>query len=79
MRPRTAHEVPLLTVTAIRMIKMEDTVMASGSSGTPFALEKLPLDFANEDPPQMITEVGGTADQVQDGLWHEIPPVETAT
>ncbi|GJU34957.1 hypothetical protein Tco_1183311 [Tanacetum coccineum] len=27
----------------------------------------------------MITEVGGTADQVQDGFSHEIPPVETPT
>ncbi|GKA89143.1 hypothetical protein Tco_0810955, partial [Tanacetum coccineum] len=78
-RPRAAHEVPLLTVTASRVIEMEDTAVASGSSGTPSALEKSPLDFANEDPPQMITEMGGTADQVQDGLSHEIPPVETAT
>ncbi|GKD20211.1 hypothetical protein Tco_1221914, partial [Tanacetum coccineum] len=52
-RLRTAHEVPLLTVTASRVIEMEDTAM--------------------------ITEMGGTADQVQDGLSHEIPPVETAT
>ncbi|GJY15979.1 hypothetical protein Tco_0386401 [Tanacetum coccineum] len=78
-RPRAAYEVPLLTVTVSRMIEMEDTVVASGSSGTPFDLEKLPLNFANEDPPQMITEMGGTTDQVQDGLSHEISPVETAT
>ncbi|GKF08846.1 hypothetical protein Tco_0043070 [Tanacetum coccineum] len=78
-RPRAAHEVSLLTVTASRVIEMEDTAMASGSSGTPSTLEKSPLDFANEDPPQMITEMGGTADQVQDGLSHEIPHVETAT
>ncbi|GKG39162.1 hypothetical protein Tco_0463307, partial [Tanacetum coccineum] len=43
--------VPLLTATASRVIDMEDTVVASGSSGTPPALEKSPLDFANEDPP----------------------------
>ncbi|GJX54012.1 hypothetical protein Tco_0282381 [Tanacetum coccineum] len=78
-RPCTAHEVPLLTVTASRVIDMEDTVVASGSSRTPSALEKSPLDFANEDPPQMITEMDGTNDQVQDGMSHEIPPVETAT
>ncbi|GJX26948.1 hypothetical protein Tco_0233244 [Tanacetum coccineum] len=53
--------------------------VASGSSGTPSTLEKSPLDFANEDPPQMITEMGGMAYQVQDGLSHEIPHVETAT
>ncbi|GJW55583.1 hypothetical protein Tco_0099668 [Tanacetum coccineum] len=78
-RPRTAHEVPLLTVTVSRMIEMEDIAMASRSSGTPSTLVKSSLDFANEDPPQMITEMGGTTDQVQDRLSHEIPPVETAT
>ncbi|GJZ20664.1 hypothetical protein Tco_0557254 [Tanacetum coccineum] len=78
-RPRAAHEVPLLTVTASRVIEMEDTDVASGSSGTPFALEKSPLDLANEDPSQMITDMGREADQVHDGLSHEIPPVETAT
>ncbi|GKA38502.1 hypothetical protein Tco_0731053 [Tanacetum coccineum] len=77
-RPRAAHEVPILTATASRVIDMEDTVVASGSSGTPPALEKSPLDFANEDPPQMITERGGMKDQVQDGLSHEILPVENA-
>nr|GEY15917.1 hypothetical protein [Tanacetum cinerariifolium] len=44
-RPRTAHEVLLLTATASCVIDMEDTTMASGSSGTPPALEKSPLDF----------------------------------
>ncbi|GJX04445.1 hypothetical protein Tco_0190361 [Tanacetum coccineum] len=41
-RPRAAHEVSLLTVTASRVIDMEETTLASGSSGTPSALEKLP-------------------------------------
>ncbi|GKC07888.1 hypothetical protein Tco_0999498 [Tanacetum coccineum] len=49
--PRAAHELPLLTVTANRVIVMEDTTMASGSSGTPSTMEKSPLDFANEDSP----------------------------
>nr|GEV99768.1 zinc finger, CCHC-type [Tanacetum cinerariifolium] len=53
-RPRAAHEVPLLTATASRVIDMEDTAMASGSSGTPFAVEKSQLDFVDEDPPQVI-------------------------
>nr|GEW88678.1 hypothetical protein [Tanacetum cinerariifolium] len=52
-RPRLAYEVPLLTATASRVIDMEDTTAASGSSGTPLALEKSPLDFADEDPPQI--------------------------
>nr|GEV90187.1 hypothetical protein [Tanacetum cinerariifolium] len=43
-RPRAAHEVSLLTATASRVIDMEDTAIASGSSGTPPALKKSPLD-----------------------------------
>ncbi|GKD55116.1 hypothetical protein Tco_1288503 [Tanacetum coccineum] len=35
---------------------MKDTSVASESSGTPSALEKSPLDFTNEDPPQIMTE-----------------------
>ncbi|GKC27297.1 hypothetical protein Tco_1034591, partial [Tanacetum coccineum] len=66
-------------ISAPNPTKMEDTDVASGSSGTPFALEKSPLDLANEDPSQMITDMGREADQVQDGLSHEILPVETAT
>ncbi|GJV23741.1 hypothetical protein Tco_1376436 [Tanacetum coccineum] len=51
IRPHAAHEVPLLTVTASRVIEMEETGVASESSGTSSALEKSPLNFANEDPP----------------------------
>ncbi|GKD12937.1 hypothetical protein Tco_1197344 [Tanacetum coccineum] len=72
-RPRAAHEVPLLTVTASRVIEMEDASMASESSETPSTIEKSPLDFANEDPPQTITERGGTEDRVQDKVAYEIP------
>ncbi|GJU75248.1 hypothetical protein Tco_1272318 [Tanacetum coccineum] len=78
-RPRAAHEVPLLTATASRVIDMEDTTVASGSLGTPSALEKSSLDFANENPPPLITERDRTEDQVQDGLSREIPPVENPT
>nr|GEU61284.1 putative ribonuclease H-like domain-containing protein [Tanacetum cinerariifolium] len=60
-RPRTAHEVPLLTATANRVIDMGDTIVASGSSGTPASIEKSSLDFANEDPPSVITERGDEA------------------
>ncbi|GJT89815.1 hypothetical protein Tco_1078660 [Tanacetum coccineum] len=75
-RPRAAYEVPLLTVTANRVIDMGDAAATSESSGTPSTIEKSPLDFANEDPPQTITERGGTEDQGQDGLSREIPPVD---
>ncbi|GJW01960.1 hypothetical protein Tco_1560816 [Tanacetum coccineum] len=78
-RPRAAHEVPLLTVTASRVIEMEDAAVASESSGTPSTIEKSPLDFANEDPPQTITERGGTEDRVQDEVAYEIPPTGNAS
>ncbi|GKA34314.1 hypothetical protein Tco_0720743 [Tanacetum coccineum] len=78
-RPRAAHEVPLLTVTASHVIEMEDTTVASGSSETPSTLEKSPLDFANENPSQLITEGDGTEDQVQGELSCGIPPEENPT
>ncbi|GKD69808.1 hypothetical protein Tco_1323898, partial [Tanacetum coccineum] len=53
-RPRAAHEVPLLTVTANRVIDMEGTPVASGSTETPSTIEKSPLDFNNEDPPPAL-------------------------
>nr|GEX48773.1 transposase (putative), gypsy type [Tanacetum cinerariifolium] len=60
-RPCAAYEVPLLTATASRVIDMGDTAMASGSSGTPAAIKKSPLDFVDEDPPPLITERGDKA------------------
>ncbi|GJT14973.1 hypothetical protein Tco_0873679 [Tanacetum coccineum] len=39
-RPRAAHEVPLLTVTASRVIDMEDPTAATESSGTPSTIKK---------------------------------------
>nr|GEZ28414.1 hypothetical protein [Tanacetum cinerariifolium] len=47
-RPRAAHEVPLLTMTANRVIKMEDLAAATDSSGVPSTIERSPLDFFNE-------------------------------
>ncbi|GJZ12225.1 hypothetical protein Tco_0547455 [Tanacetum coccineum] len=52
---------------------MEDAAVASESSETPSTIEKSSLDFANEDPPQIITKRGGTEDQVQDDLAYRIP------
>ncbi|GKA30463.1 hypothetical protein Tco_0716768 [Tanacetum coccineum] len=49
MRPRAAHEVPLLQATASRVVNMEETPTISTSTGTPSAMEKSPLDFADED------------------------------
>nr|GFB95039.1 hypothetical protein [Tanacetum cinerariifolium] len=60
-RPHVAHEVPLLTATASRVIDMGGTTVASGSSGTPAAIEKSPPNFADKDPPLVITERGNEA------------------
>ncbi|GJS71172.1 hypothetical protein Tco_0704013, partial [Tanacetum coccineum] len=76
-RPRAAHEVPLLTTTANHVIDLEDPTLASGSSRTPSTVERSPLDFDNEDPAPSLTEGAGVEEHVQEGLTHEIPPVET--
>ncbi|GKC08745.1 hypothetical protein Tco_1000355 [Tanacetum coccineum] len=70
-RPRDAHEVPLLTVIAARVIDMEDVTIASGSSGTQSTMEKSSLDFANENPSPLITEGDGTKNQVRDAFSSE--------
>nr|GEY28045.1 hypothetical protein [Tanacetum cinerariifolium] len=73
-RPRAAHEVPLLTVTANRMIEMEDPTAATDSSGVPSTIERSPLDFANENPSQQST---GPEDQ--EAATPEVPPLENVT
>ncbi|GKC42969.1 hypothetical protein Tco_1060691 [Tanacetum coccineum] len=78
-RPRAAHEVPLLTVTASRVIEMEEPAAATESSGTPSTIERSPLDFANENPSQQITRDDGTEDQVQGIVASEVPPPENVT
>ncbi|GJX95483.1 hypothetical protein Tco_0351281 [Tanacetum coccineum] len=72
--PRAAHEVPLLTITASRVIDMEDLAMTTQSSGTPSTIEKSPLDFDNENPSQQIIEGNRIEDQVQETVAFEIPP-----
>nr|GEW68200.1 hypothetical protein [Tanacetum cinerariifolium] len=57
LRPCVAHEVPLLTATASRVVDMEDPDAATESSGTSSTIEKSPLDFDNENPSQQITEM----------------------
>nr|GEZ98508.1 hypothetical protein [Tanacetum cinerariifolium] len=49
-RPHAAHEVPLLTVTASRVIEIEDPVAATDSSRVPSTIKRSPLDFAKENP-----------------------------
>nr|GEU51759.1 hypothetical protein [Tanacetum cinerariifolium] len=64
-RPRAPHEVPLLTLTAARVIEMDEPAAATDSSGVPSAVEKSPLDFAHKD---------GASDQGTTAL--EVPPPE---
>nr|GEV06299.1 hypothetical protein [Tanacetum cinerariifolium] len=46
-RPRAPHEVPLLTLTTLRVIEM-DELAATDSSDVPSTIERSPLDFAHE-------------------------------
>nr|GEW00591.1 transposase (putative), gypsy type [Tanacetum cinerariifolium] len=73
LRPRVAHELPLLTATASRVIDMEDPDAATESSGKPSAIEKSPLDFDNENPASQMTEGKGPEDQAQETVAPEIP------
>nr|GEW41664.1 putative transposase (putative), gypsy type [Tanacetum cinerariifolium] len=67
-RPRVAREVPLLTVTANRVIEMEDPATVTDSSGVPSTIERSPSDFATE---------AGAEDQGTVAL--EVPPPEDGT
>nr|GEV99758.1 transposase (putative), gypsy type [Tanacetum cinerariifolium] len=64
-RPRATHEVPLLTMTANRVIEIEDPTAATDSSGVPSIIERSPLDFAHE---------AGAEDQGT--MAPEVPPPE---
>nr|GEU62243.1 hypothetical protein [Tanacetum cinerariifolium] len=46
--PRALHEVPLLTLTANRVIKMDDPATVLDSSGMPPTIERSSLDFSLE-------------------------------
>nr|GEY53192.1 hypothetical protein [Tanacetum cinerariifolium] len=46
-RPRAPHELPLLTLTAPRVIEMDEPAAATDSSGVLSAIERSPLDFAD--------------------------------
>nr|GEV17511.1 transposase (putative), gypsy type [Tanacetum cinerariifolium] len=64
-RPCAPHEVPLLTLTATRVIEMDDPAAATDSSGVSSTIEKSPLDFADE---------AGVSDQGT--VAPEMPPSE---
>nr|GEV63405.1 hypothetical protein [Tanacetum cinerariifolium] len=46
--PRAPHELSLLTLTAPRVIKMDEPAAATDSSGVPSTIERSPLDFDHE-------------------------------
>nr|GEW51117.1 hypothetical protein [Tanacetum cinerariifolium] len=71
---RAAHEVPLLTVTANRVIEIEDPATATDSSGVPSTIERSPLDFAHENPSQQSTRP-----EDQKATVPEVPPPENVT
>nr|GEY72070.1 hypothetical protein [Tanacetum cinerariifolium] len=56
-RPRAAHEVPLLTVTASRVIEMEDLAAAIDYSGVPSTIERLRSGRVAPEvpPPENVT------------------------
>nr|GFA32819.1 hypothetical protein [Tanacetum cinerariifolium] len=64
-RPRAPHELPLLALTAPCVIEMDEPAAAMDSSGVPSAIEKSPLDFADE------AEASG-----QETAAPEVPPPE---
>nr|GFA37828.1 hypothetical protein [Tanacetum cinerariifolium] len=45
---RAPHELPLLTLTAPRVIEMDEPTATTDSSGVPSTIERSPLDFADE-------------------------------
>nr|GEY77845.1 hypothetical protein [Tanacetum cinerariifolium] len=63
-RPRAAHEVPLLTVTASRVIEMEDLAMAKDSFRVPSTIQRSPLKFANKNPSQQSTGEADLAEEI---------------
>nr|GEU76598.1 hypothetical protein [Tanacetum cinerariifolium] len=68
--PYAAHKVPLLIVTASRVIEIEDSAVATDSSRVPSTIERSPLDFSNENPSQKST---GPEDQGQEVVAREVP------
>nr|GEV36194.1 hypothetical protein [Tanacetum cinerariifolium] len=78
-RPCGAHEVPLLIVTASRVIEIEDPATATDSFRVPSTIERSALDFANENPSQQSTGGNGTEDQGQETVAPEVPPLENVT
>ncbi|GKF02452.1 hypothetical protein Tco_0029375, partial [Tanacetum coccineum] len=73
-RPRTTHEVPLLTVIASRQIDIDEPTATSESFGAPSTIERSPLDFSNENPSEQINDGDGAEDQGLKTMASVVPP-----
>nr|GEW09279.1 transposase (putative), gypsy type [Tanacetum cinerariifolium] len=71
-RPRAPLELPLLTLTAPRVIEMDEPATATDSSGVPSTIERSPLDFAHE------SEASGRETAAPDMPPPEEVPITTA-
>nr|GEU92992.1 leucine-rich repeat protein 1-like [Tanacetum cinerariifolium] len=69
---RTSIQKQLETLLCLPVIDMEDPVVATESFRTPFAIEKSPLDFDNENPSPPMTEGKGTEDQAHETVAPEL-------
>ncbi|GJV94483.1 hypothetical protein Tco_1546060 [Tanacetum coccineum] len=79
MRPRAAHEVPLLQATVSRVVNMGETPIISTSTGTPSAIEKSPLDFADEDVQTDVVEEHQTDNPVSTTVPQQEQPAAEST
>nr|GEX13520.1 transposase (putative), gypsy type [Tanacetum cinerariifolium] len=68
-RLRAPHEVPLLTLTAPRVIEMDEPA-ATDSSGVPSTIERSPLDFAHE---ARASDQGAAAPKIP--LFEDVPAI----
>nr|GFA34269.1 hypothetical protein [Tanacetum cinerariifolium] len=74
-RPRAPHELPLLTLTASRVIEMDELAVATDSSGVPLAIEKSSLDFADEAAPIAVEPlVQKSRKRGREGIDANAPP-----
>nr|GEX31732.1 hypothetical protein [Tanacetum cinerariifolium] len=88
-RPHAPHKFPLLTLTANRVIKMDDLATATDSSGVPPTIERSSLDFsleaeasdqgtvASEVPPSGDVPAATAPEPSQVGVAAADPPAAT--
>nr|GEV61776.1 hypothetical protein [Tanacetum cinerariifolium] len=75
-RPRAPYELPLLTLTAPRVIEMDEPAAATDSSGVPSTIERSPLDFDHEAEASGKETVDPEMPPPEDTADPEMPPPE---